>query len=64
LSEKLHIKKPLRYTLHCAGCKAEIEICPAELDDRLAVCPHCRMPNSTPIFALLSGRRKAPEPDA
>jgi hypothetical protein len=59
LSEPLQIRKPLRYTLHCAGCKAEIEICPEELNDRMAVCPQCKMPNSTPIFALLSGRRKA-----
>jgi hypothetical protein len=59
LNEPLPIKKPLRYTLHCAGCKAEIEICPDELNDRLAVCPKCRMPNSTPVFALLSGRRKS-----
>lgn len=54
-----NIRKPLRYTLLCAGCKGEVTICPEELDSRLAVCPQCKMPNSTPVFALLSGRRQS-----
>lgn len=57
---RLHIKKPLRYVIHCSGCGGEIEICPDELDDRLAVCGHCNQPNPTPIHALLSGRRHKP----
>ncbi|MBZ0135250.1 MAG: hypothetical protein K8I27_02615 [Planctomycetes bacterium] len=54
----LHIRKPLRYVVRCAGCKEDVEICPTELDDKIAICPHCNLPNATPIFALLSGRRK------
>jgi hypothetical protein len=54
----LRIHRPLRYRIHCAGCRAEIEICPDELNDRLALCPRCRLPNPTPVYALLSGRRK------
>lgn len=57
-SEPLPIKKPLRYVIQCAGCKRELEICPSELDDRIAVCPHCNLPNATPVFGLLSGRQK------
>ncbi|MCB9893287.1 MAG: hypothetical protein H6839_02435 [Planctomycetes bacterium] len=57
---RLHIRKPLRYVIHCSGCDAEIEICPDELNDRLAVCPSCNQPNPTPIHALLSGRRGKP----
>jgi hypothetical protein len=53
----LHIHKPLSYVIHCAGCGEEIEICPSELDDRLAVCPHCNLPNATPIYGLLRGRK-------
>ncbi|MCA8935189.1 MAG: hypothetical protein KDB68_03210 [Planctomycetes bacterium] len=48
---------PLRYVIHCSGCGEEVEICPEELDDKLAVCPHCNMPNATPIYALLNGQR-------
>jgi hypothetical protein len=55
------IKRPLRSTIHCSGCRAEIEIAPGELDDRMAICPSCKLPNPTPIYALLSGRHK---PDA
>ncbi|MBX3461386.1 MAG: hypothetical protein KF696_15685 [Planctomycetes bacterium] len=55
----LRISRPLRYTILCEGCKGEISICPDELNERLAVCPRCRMPNRTPVFGLLSGRRKA-----
>lgn len=53
---RLNIHKPLRYVIHCSGCDHEIEICPEELDDRIAVCPQCSRPNATPIFRLLSGR--------
>lgn len=53
-------RRVLRYTISCIGCRGEIEIAPAELDQRLAVCPHCRMANPTPIHALLSGRRPGP----
>lgn len=53
------ISRPLRYTILCSGCGAEVQICPDELNDRLAVCPHCKLPNPTPVFALLSGRRRA-----
>jgi predicted nucleic acid-binding Zn ribbon protein len=59
----LHIHQPLRYVIHCSGCGEEIEICPDELDDRLAVCPSCNQPNRTPIHALLSGRRHRPKPE-
>ena len=58
MSEPLKIHRPLRYVIHCAGCSAEIEICPNELDDKLAVCEQCNLPNATPIYALLSGRQK------
>ena len=58
---RLNIHRPLRYVIHCRGCDEEIEICPTELDDRLAVCPHCNLPNATPIHALLSGRRGQPD---
>jgi hypothetical protein len=56
----LQLVKPLRYLIACAGCRAEVEICPTELDDRIAVCSRCNMPNPTPVFALLSGRQKPP----
>lgn len=56
----LPLKRPLVYTIHCSGCRAEIEIAPEALDDKLAVCPQCRLPNATPVYALLSGRRPAP----
>ncbi len=55
----VRISRPLRYTIICAGCRGEVEICPDELDERLAVCPKCNLPNRTPVFALLSGRRRA-----
>jgi predicted amidophosphoribosyltransferase len=55
----LQMRKPLRYTMACSGCGQDIEVCPDELDQRLAVCPHCKQPNRTPIYGLLSGRRKA-----
>lgn len=62
MNEPLRIKRPLVYTIHCSGCRAEIEIAPAQLEDRLALCPQCRLPNPTPVFALLSGRRPATDP--
>lgn len=49
------ISRPLRYTIACAGCRAEIQICPDELNERLAVCPSCKLPNRTPVYALLAG---------
>lgn len=51
------IRPPLRYTISCSGCREPMEIAPASMDDRIALCPHCKMPNPTPIYALLSGRR-------
>ncbi|MBK9975159.1 MAG: hypothetical protein IPP14_10345 [Planctomycetes bacterium] len=50
-------RRPLRYVIRCSGCRGEMEIAPAELDQRLALCPHCNLPNPTPIWALLSGRK-------
>ncbi len=55
---RLPASKPLRYVIRCAGCAHELEICPTELDDRIAICPECEMPNPTPIFGLLQGRDK------
>ncbi len=54
----LRIARPLSYTIACAGCRAEMQICPQELDSRIALCPKCNLPNPTPVYALLSGRRK------
>lgn len=53
---RLPASKPLRYVIRCAGCGEEIEICPSELNERIAVCPACEMPNPTPIFGLLRGQ--------
>lgn len=50
-------RRPLRYVIRCSACRGEMEIAPAELDARLAVCPHCKLPNPTPVWALLSGRK-------
>lgn len=50
---RLHVSKPLRYVIRCAGCAAEIEVCPDELDDKIVACPECNMPNPTPIYGLL-----------
>ena len=61
-SPNLRVARPLRYVIACAGCKAEIEICPEELDSRIAVCGKCNLPNPTPVFALLSGRRRTTPP--
>jgi rRNA maturation endonuclease Nob1 len=58
LSEPLRIHKPLRYVIRCAGCGEDVEIRPDELEDKLAICGHCNLPNATPVYALLSGRRK------
>lgn len=62
MNEPLRIKRPLVYTIRCSGCRAEIQIAPAQLDDRLAQCADCGLPNPTPVYALLSGRRPANEP--
>jgi hypothetical protein len=58
----LRLARSLRYTISCAGCKGEMQICPDELDSRIAVCPKCNLPNPTPVFALLSGRKKLSDP--
>lgn len=50
---QLPVSRPLRYVIHCAGCDAEVEICPDELDDKIAACPECGLPNPTPIYGLL-----------
>lgn len=55
-------KPPLRYHIRCAGCGGEVEICPDQLSSKIAVCADCGMPNATPIYALLSGRRPGPRP--
>lgn len=52
-------KRPLQYVIRCAGCNGEVAIAPAELENRMAVCPHCGLPQPTPVFALLSGRKPA-----
>lgn len=49
-------KRLLQYTIRCAGCRAEVEMCPEQLSSKIAVCPECGLPNATPIYALLSGR--------
>ncbi|MDC1142736.1 hypothetical protein OAU50_06565 [Planctomycetota bacterium] len=48
---------PLRYTMRCAGCHGDIEVCPSELNDMLVVCPNCHLPMPTPIYALLKNER-------
>ncbi|MBE7490955.1 MAG: hypothetical protein HS108_04260 [Planctomycetes bacterium] len=61
------LRRPLRYTIRCHGCRAELEIAPEELDQRLAVCGRCGQANPTPVYALLSGRRQSqgtPETEA
>lgn len=50
------VKPPLQYTIRCAGCGGDVEMCPEQLSSKIAVCPECGMPNATPIYALLSGR--------
>ncbi|MHC4839588.1 MAG: hypothetical protein ACYTDT_01325 [Planctomycetota bacterium] len=52
LRDKLKVR-PLRYTMRCAACHGDVDVCPSELDDRLVVCPKCHLPMPTPIFGLL-----------
>lgn len=61
MSKRIYrLGRPLRYTISCAGCRADIRICPEELNERLAVCPSCKLPNRTPVYALLAGHADKP----
>ncbi|MCC6464655.1 MAG: hypothetical protein IT463_04870 [Planctomycetes bacterium] len=63
MNQRPVVKRPLQYVIRCASCNGEVVIAPAELENSLAVCPHCGLPQATPVFALLSGRKPPAKPE-